>query len=193
MKHSYESNEAAKKANKLGDTIVEGLKKKDVPDAVCKLDTSGHYGVFFKFTREVHALEIMEGWTHGFNSKPTGEVLVRYRTVYDFNSGNRPTCNGLHLSKLPSVESIINNLKTRHTRIKNAHEEYLVTDLQERTFKLESKGLAKEFPRFRVNIEGDYEEGHSIHFDRLPVGRARQILEVLNKYLPAEHEVGEDS
>jgi len=198
MKHSYVSNDAAKKAKKFGDEVVQALTARLIYNSSCKLDDTGHYGVFFSFTKEeVYVLAIDENWTGGLHSKPTGEISVRYRNVYRFTGGSRPLCRGLTLSKkLPSVESIVNNLKARHAKIKVAYDAYVQSNLEERVFNLESKGLRKEFPRFKDHIGGEPGDGssvHSIHFDELPIGRARQILEILTKYLPVHYEVGEES
>ena len=198
MKHTYNSGEAVKKAKKLGDEVVAALVKKGILNAICKLDNTGHYGIFFKFDDdEAHALSILDAWAGlGFSREATGGVSIRYRTVY-IGCGGRPVCNGLTLSKkLPPVESIVNNLKLRHAKIEVAHLDHVQSNLAERVFNLESKSLQKEFPRFKANIGGEPDEGscvHSIHFDEISIGRARQILEILTKYLPEHYEVGEDS
>lgn len=198
MKPTYNSSAAAKQAYSLGADIVCRFVQQGITNVSCKLDNVGNYGIFFKFdSDEVHALTIDNHRKSRFDPAPAPLISIRYRTVYRFGGGSRAICTGLTLGKtLPSAATIVNNLKTRHLKIGVAHAEYAQYKLEERVFKLENKGLQREFPRFKANIGGEPDEGscvHSIHFDELSIGRARQILEILTKYLPEHYEVGEDS
>lgn len=198
MKHTYKSSEAAKQAKILSKNIVDGFALRGIMNVSCKLDDNGHYGIFFDFNPdEVHVL-VIENYRRGrFDPKKEDPPLlsIRYRTIYEFGGEARAICNGLTISKtLPSLHTILNNLGVRYIRTQVSYTKYLQADLETRVFKLESNGLKKEFPRFKDNVGGEPGKGsdlHSIHFDKIPIGRARQILEILTKYLPEDYEVGE--
>jgi len=199
VKHHYKSNEAARQAKSLGKSIVDGFALKGITNASCKLDDRGRYGIFFDFNpNEIHVLVIEDHRKSQFDPKKEDPPLLslQYRTIYALDgSGSRPICNGLTVGKtLPSLRTILNNLGVRYIRLQTSHFRYLQADLETRVFKLETQSLEEEFPRFKANVGGEPGTGsdlHSIHFDKIPIGRARQILEILTKYLPEDYEVGE--
>ena len=192
MNRNYDSSDWANQAKKLGSAIVEALAERGIKDSTCKLDREGHYGVFFKLDKdEVRVLTIENRQPGKFNPHDTCYLSIRYRTVYKFGGSSRPICNGFSLSKLPSVESIVNNLSLRHIKISVAHGQYVIACIKDSVFRLESQSLKKDFPHLKLSIVGEADEGHAIHFDKLSVDRARQILEVLTRHLPPQ--VGEDS
>lgn len=200
MKHNYKSNEASKQAKILGKNIVDGFALRGITNVSCKLDDTGRYGIFFDFNpNEIHVLVIEDHRKSQFDRKSQNPSLLslRYRTIYALDgSGAGPICNGLTIGKtLPSLHTILNNLGVRYIRLQLSHTKYLQADLDTRVFKLEADGLKQEFPRFASHIGGQPGKGslvHSIHFDHLLIGQARQILALLQQ-LPDDYEVGEDN
>jgi hypothetical protein len=188
--YSYTSTESAKRAEKLGEDIVVGCTQQGLPGVSCKVDDYGYFGIFFKFeSDEVQVITIENHRTSRFNPSDVAPISIRYRTVYKFGGRFKPICTGLTLSKtLPSVSTIVNNLKMRYAKISANHMSYLIRSLGDRTFKLESSSLKNEFFRLKSYIGGEVDEGHSIRFEHLSLEKARQILQILDKHLPVNFE-----
>lgn len=175
---TYKSTKAEKNAKDYGTKLVQVLSDIGIP-VICQKDLIGQYGIYFVFPgMNIHVLSIQD-----HPSSP--RLSLQYKTVYRFLSGNRPICYGLEVKRsLPSVSTTVKNLRGRYSIISDAYSIQVQEYEKEQAFRSEVSALEKEFPRFKINIEGEVNTGHSIQFDRLPLQRARQILQVLTKYLP---------